>query len=153
PGAAPGSCVCPPGTVLEGRQCTPLAQSCPSPMVPGACTCPEGSVQQGRFCITATPVDVKIEKTGGTTPACDVPAYIFNTLVPNGGKGWPGTGNITVTDTVPVGMTATVGGPGWTCPTGTLSGGTTFTCTYNGPAPTANQVLPGISITATAITG
>lgn len=99
-------------------------------------------------------VDVGITKTGGTTPACKVPAYNFDVKVTNVRDGWPGTNNIVVTETVPANMTfGPISASGWTCPTGIIPAGTTFTCTYTGPAPTAGQGLPTIGIPATATAG
>ena len=106
-------------------------------------------------CSDKTPViDVGIAKTGGTTPACLVPAYYFGVTVTNLGGAWPGTNNIVVTDTVPANMTfGPITAPGWSCPTGIIPAGTTFTCTYTGPTPTAGQVLPTIGIPATPTVG
>ena len=147
------TCVCPQGTVLQDRKCVP--QICPAPLVPGPCECPEGSVRDGQLCITPTPIDLKIEKTGGTTPACLVNAYDFTISVTNRGAGWPGSGSIVVSDRVPGNMTfAPINSPPWSClPLGVLTAGTPFQCTYNGPAPTANTPLPGISIIATSNIG
>jgi len=102
-----------------------------------------------------TVIDLKIEKTGGTTPACLVNAYDFTIKVTNAGAAWPGSGSIVVSDTVPANMTfAPIVSPPWSClPAGVLSAGTAFQCTYNGPAPTANQTLPSISISATSNIG
>ena len=152
PGAEPGSCVCPPGTVREGRQCVPVTQTCTAPLVPGPCTCPEGTVQDGGFCVSAKPIDLGIIKTGGTTPFCPAPNYDFVLTVTNVGNGFPGTNNILVTDVVPNGMrfdTAT--GTNWTCVTLPANAGSTLTCTYTGPAPTLGQVLPPITVGATAL--
>jgi uncharacterized repeat protein (TIGR01451 family) len=149
---ADGTCVCPAGTVREGRQCVPTTQTCPAPLVPGVCACPEGTVQDGGFCVTAKPIDLGIVKTGGTTPFCPAPNYIFTLTVTNIGNGFPGTNNIVITDVVPNGMrfdTAT--GAGWTCNPLPANAGTTMTCTYTGPAPTAGQVLPAIAIGVTAL--
>jgi hypothetical protein len=54
PGPAPGSCVCPQGTQLQGNECVrPIA--CRPPMVPNAaataCACPPGTVQKGQECV------------------------------------------------------------------------------------------------------
>lgn len=100
-------------------------------------------------------IDLAIAKSGGTTPVCQVGAYAFHITVTNGPNPWPGTGKIVVTDTVPLNMTfAPIVSPPWSClPPGPYAAGTTFTCTYNGPAPTANQVLPPINISATATIG
>ena len=108
--------------------------------------------------VTGTPgkrIDVGIAKAGGTTPYCPAPNYAFHITVTNGPSPWPGTGNIVVTDTVPANMTfAPITSPPWSClPAGVLPAGTTFKCTYNGPAPTATQVLPPINISATATIG
>lgn len=149
---ADGTCVCPPGTVRQGRQCVQTTQACPAPLVPGPCTCPEGTVQDGGFCVTAKPIDLGIAKTGGTTPFCPAPNYAFTLTVTNVGNGWPGTNTIVITDVVPNGMrfdTAT--GTNWTCNPLPANAGTTMTCTYTGPAPTAGQVLPPITVGVTAL--
>jgi uncharacterized repeat protein (TIGR01451 family) len=146
------TCVCPPGSVMQDGKCVP--QICPSPLVPGPCECPEGTVRNGQLCLPITPIDVKIEKTGGTTPYCPAPYYSFTIKVTNGPNPWPGTGNIVVTDTVPANMTfGPISAPGWSCNGLSPPAGTTFTCTYTGPAPTTNQVLPLITIPATATVG
>ncbi len=144
-----GTCTCPAGTVRQGRQCVQTAQTCPAPLVPGPCTCPEGTVQDGGFCVTAKPIDLGIAKSGGTTPFCPAPNYAFTLTVTNVGNGFPGP--IVVTDAVPTGMRFdTAGGAGWTCQTLPANGGS-ISCTYGGPAPTAGQVLPPITVTATAL--
>ena len=140
------TCVCPQGTVRQGRQCVP--QVCPSPLVPGPCKCPDGTVLVDGLCVKTTPIDLGIQKTGGTSPACRVRDYIFTITVTNVGAGWPASGNVVVHDTVPAGMTFTVPPP--CVPSGVLSAGTPFTCTYTGPAPAAGQPLPAINIQATA---
>jgi hypothetical protein len=54
PGAAPGQCVCPSGTVQKGNECV-TQSACKAPMVPGAapgqCVCPPGTVQKGGKCV------------------------------------------------------------------------------------------------------
>ena len=59
------TCICPPGTVLEGKECVKvrvraetLQITCIPPFVPSstgsACVCPLGQVQVGRECVTQT---------------------------------------------------------------------------------------------------
>lgn len=49
-----GICVCPPGTVLHGKECVKVT-TCPPPMVPGPvvgqCICPQGTVLRGKECV------------------------------------------------------------------------------------------------------
>jgi uncharacterized repeat protein (TIGR01451 family) len=152
PNSSGTTCICPQGTVQQGRQCVPVTQTCPAPMVPGPCTCPDGTMQEGGLCVSAKPIDLGIGKTGGTTPFCPAPNYDFMLTVTNVGNGFPGTNNIVVTDIVPNGMrfdTAT--GTNWTCVTLPATAGSTITCTYTGPAPTLGQVLPTITIGVTAL--
>ena len=56
PGAFPGQCICPQGTVLKGRECV-KQEACALPMIPGpvagVCVCPQGLVQQGKRCVPA----------------------------------------------------------------------------------------------------
>lgn len=153
PGKKPGSCVCREGTVLQNGQC--VAQVCQSPLVPGPCTCPEGTVRDGEFCMKATPIDLKVEKTGATSPPPNVPWYTWHLKVTNVGGAINANGIITVTDIVPAGMafdSATSSPPtNWTCnaPPSIPAGGT-LTCTYNGGPVTAGQVLSTIDIVARA---
>jgi Domain of unknown function DUF11 len=112
----------------------------------------DGNPANDTACVTVPPsdnkIDVGINKTGGTTPYCPAPYYSFTIVVTNVGAGWPATGNVVVHDTVPAGMTFTVPPP--CVPSGVLSAGTPFTCTYSGPAPTTTQPLTTINIQATA---
>ena len=54
------TCICPPGTVLEGKECVRRERilACNPPMVPNstdsACVCPTGTVQQGNTCVPTT---------------------------------------------------------------------------------------------------
>jgi hypothetical protein len=52
-GPTPGSCVCPQGTRLRGRECVKIVD-CRAPMIPNAagsgCACPQGTVLRGREC-------------------------------------------------------------------------------------------------------
>lgn len=54
PGAVPGQCICPQGTVLKGKECV-KQEACALPMIPGpvagVCVCPQGLVQQGERCV------------------------------------------------------------------------------------------------------
>jgi hypothetical protein len=54
PGAVPGQCICPPGTMLRGRECVKVT-TCQPPMVPGPvagqCICGPGYVQRGNECV------------------------------------------------------------------------------------------------------
>ncbi|HEX8168224.1 MAG TPA: hypothetical protein VF601_20850 [Beijerinckiaceae bacterium] len=53
-GPVPGVCVCPSGTVQQGRECV-RRPVCEPPMIPGpapgVCVCPPGTVQQGHECV------------------------------------------------------------------------------------------------------
>ncbi len=105
-------------------------------------------------CKPLIPVDLSIKKTGGTTPAPDVPAYSFSLAVSNEGAAFTApTGTLTVTDTVPAGMqfnTVTPAAP-WTCtPGGVLPTGTTVTCT-NSIGPVVMPAGPAALITTIAI--
>ena len=116
------TCVCPQGTVRQGRQCVP--QACPATMIQGPCECPEGTRNEDGICVPVHKVDIGIDKTGGTSPACPVHDYIFTITVTNVGAAWPASGNVVVHDTVPAGMTFTVPPP--CVPSGVLSAGTPF---------------------------
>jgi len=52
-GACTPTCVCPPGTVLEGKEC--VKRECPPPQVfnpaTGSCMCPPGTVLEGKECV------------------------------------------------------------------------------------------------------
>jgi hypothetical protein len=52
-GACTPTCVCPPGTVLEGKEC--VKRECPAPQVfnpaTGSCMCPPGTVLEGKECV------------------------------------------------------------------------------------------------------
>lgn len=54
-GAIPGVCVCPPGTMQQGKECVKQPAVCPPPLVagaiPGVCVCPPGTTQQGKECV------------------------------------------------------------------------------------------------------
>lgn len=54
PGAVPGQCICPQGTVLKDKECV-KQEACALPMIPGpvagVCVCPQGLVQQGKRCV------------------------------------------------------------------------------------------------------
>jgi uncharacterized repeat protein (TIGR01451 family) len=100
------------------------------------------------------PVDVKIEKNGGTTPAPQVGIYDFNIKVTNVGGAFTGANAAVVTDVVPAGMVFNgASGTGWSCTPGTIPAGGTLTCTYTGSGPTApGQALGGlITINASAL--
>ena len=108
-------------------------------------------------CPKPIPVDLKIVKTGGTTPAPEVPAYAFSLNITNEGAAYTAApGVLTVTDIVPAGMifNAVTGSPGWTClPNTNVGAGTLITCTYAGGALPAGPAAPvgTISIVATAL--
>jgi hypothetical protein len=91
-------------------------------------------------CKDLVPVDLAIKKTGATTPAPDVPAYVFALNVTNEGAAYTAApGVLTVTDVVPPGMVFnSVTGTGWTCtPNTNVPAGMTVTC-HN----TAAMTLP-----------
>ncbi len=96
--------------------------------------------------------DLEIFKTGeATTSKGPHGGYVFNIGVRNLGPSLTGPQTITVTDTVPAGLTFTaVTAIGWTCtPVAPIAGGGTLTCTYTGSFPVAsNQLLGSITITA-----
>jgi hypothetical protein len=52
-GACTPTCVCPPGTVLEGKEC--VKRECPPPQVfnpaTGSCMCPPGTLLEGKECV------------------------------------------------------------------------------------------------------
>jgi uncharacterized repeat protein (TIGR01451 family) len=82
-------------------------------------------------CKDLIPVDLAIKKTGGTTPAPDVPAYAFHLTVTNEGPAYTAApGALMVTDVVPAGMVFnSVTGTGWTClPSTNVPAGVTVTC-------------------------
>jgi hypothetical protein len=60
-GAAPGSCVCPDGMKLQGKECVAVAKTCPPPMISGpvlgSCVCPDGMKLQGKKCVR--PIECK----------------------------------------------------------------------------------------------
>lgn len=99
-----------------------------------------------------TPIDLAIKKKGVTSLHPAVNAYMFNLAVTSVSGVYNGAGIITVTDTVPPGMTFnTATGTNWTCGALPAAAGQTITCTYTGPGPTApNQSLGNIAISATA---
>jgi Domain of unknown function DUF11 len=108
-------------------------------------------------CKDLIPVDLAIKKTGGTTPAPDVPAYAFHLTVTNEGPAYTAApGALTVTDVVPAGMVFnSVAGTGWTCmPSTNVPAGVTVTC-HNTAAMNlaAGPAAPVgvIDITATAL--
>ena len=94
------------------------------------CGCPSGTVLQNGQCVPTNPIDLTIGKEstgdGGS-------GTWFNVWVTNNGA--PITfpaGGITVTETVPTGMTVTgVTGTGWSCAPPTMVGPGTMLCTYN----------------------
>src|SRR5674476_1669356 len=47
------TCICPPGTVLVGKEC--VKRECPTPQVfnpaTGSCACPPGTVLEGKECV------------------------------------------------------------------------------------------------------
>ena len=49
------TCVCPPGTVLEGKECVRRPPVCPPPQffnpATGACACPAGTLLEGKECV------------------------------------------------------------------------------------------------------
>ncbi len=103
-------------------------------------------------CAEKTLVDLAIKKTGATTPAPNVGAYVFNMAVTNIGAPFNGTNAVTVTDIVPAGMTFnSATSPDWACATLPAIAGSTMTCTYTDAGPvSAGQVLSPIVISATA---
>jgi uncharacterized repeat protein (TIGR01451 family) len=152
-----GPCTCPTSTVQDGGVCVTPPNACPPPLVPGpvlgTCICPPGSVlNDDKECVPAKPVDIGIDKTGGTTPVQE-PFYSFTLTISNNGASFNGSGAITVTDVLPAGMTfnsvsVTPAGD-WSCPPSVPAGGT-LTCTYVGSGPTGTGVIGTISINATA---
>ena len=57
PGAVPGQCACPTGTVQQGQECRRVI-TCRAPLIPNAasveCVCPTGTVKRGRSCVRPT---------------------------------------------------------------------------------------------------
>jgi uncharacterized repeat protein (TIGR01451 family) len=94
--------------------------------------------------------DVGINKTGGGNVS--VGASVSFVLHPfNVGPGSAGSGDVTVTDTLPNGfspITANGMGPGWNC----TVAGQTITCNYNGISVGTNQSFPSIIVQTTAHT-
>jgi uncharacterized repeat protein (TIGR01451 family) len=129
--------------------------------VPGVDLCCNGKIKveipKDLPCKDLTPVDIAIQKTGGTTPAPQVGAYSFNLNITNEGPAYTAAaGVLTVTDTVPAGMVfnSVSGTAGWTCtPNSAVPAGTLITCTYAGGALAAGPAAPigSISISATAL--
>ncbi len=109
-------------------------------------------------CKDLTPVDLAIKKTGGTSPAPDVPDYAFHLAITNEGPAYTAAiGMLTVTDVVPAGMKFTTVTPpaGWSCsPNTNVPAGTTITChntvAMNLPAGPA-AALGTINIAAVAL--
>ena len=97
-------------------------------------------------CPKPIPVDLKVVKTGGTTPAPDVPAYAFTLKITNEGAAYTAApGAVTVTDVVPAGMifNSVSGSPGWICaPNTNVAAGTSITCTLAGGALPAGPAAP-----------
>ena len=128
----------PPDPTCYGSQCT----DCP-PDLAGNNPCgPSGSI-----------VDLRIKKSGATSPPPNVNAYTFTLAVDNLGPAFnPPPNTVVVSDTPPAGMSfssITVTPVGWTC--SSLSPGTNpFTCAWNGgPLPTG--AIATISIVANAL--
>jgi uncharacterized repeat protein (TIGR01451 family) len=97
-------------------------------------------------------IDLAIEKTGNVSALQHVNNYSFTIKVKNLGDAFTGSNVITVTDTVPSGMTFSA--PfvtDWTCNTPpAIPGGGQLVCTYTGVGPTPGQVLQDIFIVAMA---
>ncbi len=149
-----GTCICPDGGVLQGGKCVPPV--CQKPLVPGPCACPDGTVNQDGLCVKGTPIDLKVEKTGDTSPPADVPWYGWHLKVTDVTGAINANGIVTITDVVPTGMqfdSATSSPPSdWSCNAPpTIPAGGTLTCTYNGGPITQGQVLSTIDIVARAI--
>lgn len=111
----------------------------------------------GPNCGRDRPIDVKVEKTGDTSPPPDVPWYSFTLTVTNVLNPFNGNNIITVSDVVPPGMTFTgvtaTPASDWSCPVmpPAVPAGGTVTCTYIGSGPTApNQLLGKIKFIAMA---
>jgi hypothetical protein len=77
-GACTPTCVCPPGTVLEGKEC--VKRECPPPQVynpaTGACACPQGTVLRDGRCVPVIRSDIKCvlpQVFDPATGACECP--------------------------------------------------------------------------------
>ena len=93
-------------------------------------------------------IDVKLDKK---ITSRDGPHVTFEIDVTNVGEAIT-SGNFTVTDNVPAGMTVmSVAGP-WTCGTVPITGPGQLTCTYTAGSVPANTTLPGIVLTTLAPT-
>lgn len=75
PGAIPGQCACPGGTVQSGKECVKQT-ACKAPMVagavPGQCNCPSGTTKRGARCVT-TLVCRSPAKLNSKGTACSCP--------------------------------------------------------------------------------
>jgi uncharacterized repeat protein (TIGR01451 family) len=95
------------------------------------------------FTVTAVP-DLTVTKAHTGSFAPGQTGALYTITVSNAGAA-PTTGQVTLTDTVPTGLTATaISGTGWTCPTGTLT--SPVTCTRN-DALAAGASYPSITLT------
>ncbi|HYC60120.1 MAG TPA: hypothetical protein VEK79_11205 [Thermoanaerobaculia bacterium] len=98
------------------------------------------TLSAANFTVTPAP-DLTISKTASAATVPVSSPYNYTLAVNNGGAG--SANDVTVTDTLPLGVTlTTAAGTGWTC-----SGTTTVTCTMGALAPGA---APSITLNVTA---
>jgi hypothetical protein len=136
------------GAPGSGSASSPPYVSGPTSTPPGGDPC----VGPNCFPPPVTPVDLKIEKKGATSPVPQVNGYSFTLTISNTGAPFnAASGVIAVSDFAPAGMTFTAasGSAGWTCTPATVPALAELKCTYaGGPIPTG--VVGTITITATA---
>lgn len=102
-------------------------------------------------CPPVSKIDVAVTKTGFTSPPVCVNHFTYTLWPTNVGAGFSGTNNITVTDTVPIGMDfISYVGPNWSCLPMPTPGGSTVTCTYIGAGPSGPGSLGSIAFTGSA---
>jgi len=144
------------GVRIYGRPCAPPAvysgpgyPASPPFLYPPVTVVDSGC--RGPDCKPGTPVDLGIEKTGGTTPVQE-PYYSFTLTITNHGAPFSGGNVISVSDVLPANMAFTgisaVPAADWSCPASVPAGGT-MTCNYIGSGPAGVGVIGTITINAT----
>jgi len=129
---------------------TTVNSSAPNSLVNTGVVATPGDTNPGNNQDTVTtPVvrpDLAILKTANQSAVNVGETLIYTLAVNNVGAGTT-TGTVTVTDTVPTGLTLTGvnGAAAWTCTTS----GSSLSCTYNGGALAAGATAPAITVTTT----